>query len=374
MIAMAVAPFVSWRRDNLKNIAGRFVTMASIALGAVGIFLFVAKNPNWGVGLVGGETVAGFWPRSTLRLDLAIAALLFLCFFVATTNFCRAIELAKRSKLGVGPFISHLGIAVLMAGLIISKSLEKVGDAVVSRDDDGMALGHTFKLTGLDPGKLNDRDNTIKFDVTDPQGKQFEISPNLYYHDGEQVQSWPYIVRTLSHDMYFFLSKPALDVIEQPVQMKPGETKVIFKKDAKNPTDSTITYVDMVKKGQPGTMGAEFGAKLVIQIEGKTYEATPFLKLTERGLVPELTRINNQMQVGLIPPMDAATKAVNVQLFWDPPLFPIHVFYKPLTCLVWIGTGIFTLGGFISAFYRRMKKKSPEGDFVANSAKIDSKN
>ena len=48
---MAIAPYVSWKRDNLKNIFGRFVTMASISIGTVGVFLILAKNPNFGVGL-----------------------------------------------------------------------------------------------------------------------------------------------------------------------------------------------------------------------------------------------------------------------------------------------------------------------------------
>ena len=54
--------------------------------------------------------------------------------------------------------------------------------------------------------------------------------------------------------------------------------------------------------------------------------------------------------------MSPKDKSVNVQLYVNPPFFPIKLFYKPLTSLVWIGTGIFLIGGLMSAANRRLRK------------------
>ena len=41
--------------------------------------------------------------------------------------------------------------------------------------------------------------------------------------------------------------------------------------------------------------------------------------------------------------------AVHLQLHYLKPLYPIEIFYKPMTILVWGGTGILTLAGFWAA-------------------------
>ena len=375
MVGMAVAPYVSWKRDNLKNIFGRFVTMASISIGTVGVFLILAKNPNWGVGMEPSATVEGFWKGSTIPLSIAVSVLLFFCTFVAVTNLWRAIELAKRSKLGIGPFVAHFGIAVMLGGLIISKSLEKTEIVMVRKDEPKMALGYKISFKDFDPERYYDRSNTVKFDVVDPNGKQHVIEPNLYYIPNggaeETAQSWPFIERSLSHDMYFFLKQPIVEVWKTPLKLKPGEEKELngFK----------VKYLEMTRKGQLGQAGVQFGAKLEVTYAwdetkpAQTYSATPTLTMAGAGkLQPDIVPAGDNIQAAMLA-MNANDRSVDVQLFVVPPIYPIQVFYKPLTCLVWIGTGIFTLGGFIAAFYRRMLKKAPEGDFVANSAKIETK-
>lgn len=377
MVAMAVGPFVSWRRDNLKNIFGRFVTMASLAIGSSGFFLILSKFTAMGVHIEPGATVDGFWKGSTIPLQWCVAILLFFCFFVAYTNLWRSIELAKRSKLGIGPFVAHFGIAMLLGGLIISKSLEQTQTVLVRSNEPKMALGYTIKFKDFNPDRYYDRSNTVKFDVTDPDGRQHVIEPNLYYipnRNGgmETAQSWPFIERFISHDMYYFLRQPIVEVFKAPMVLKPGEVS--------EQNDFKVKYINLTRVGEPGKAGVKFGANLEITYtwnEGdppQTYKVNPTMTMTEdRRLMPSLVDAGDNIKVAIMA-MNANDRSVDVQLFVDPPFYPVQVFYKPLTCLVWIGTGIFTIGGFISAFYRRMVRKAPEGDFVANSAKIDSKN
>lgn len=366
MVAMAIGPFVSWKREQLSSVLSRFVTMASISIGIVGVFLILAKNPNWGVGMEPGAMVNGPWKGSHLPQVAVISVLLFFCVFVAITNLWRAIELGKRSKLGVGPFISHLGIAILLGGLIISKGLERTEKVIIRDGTPGTALGYKITFKDFDPSRYYDRSNVVKFDVTNPDGKHHEIDPNLYYYrsgDKEEAQTWPFIERTLSHDMYFFMQKPSVEYWEVPMVIKPGESKT--------QGAVTVTYNRMTRSGEPGQMGVEFGADLTVSYDNNTYKATPTLKMVGPGqLEPSLPKLSDDFRVAMTS-MNANDRSVTLQLFLAPPLYPFQVFYKPLTCLVWIGTGIFTLGGFLSAFYRRVVRKSPEGDFKAKTATID---
>jgi cytochrome c-type biogenesis protein CcmF len=93
------------------------------------------------------------------------------------------------------------------------------------------------------------------------------------------------------------------------------------------------------------------------------------LKLGNGSLEPTIPKISDDFRA-VITSMNAADKSVQFQLLVSPPLYPVQIFYKPMTGLVWLGTGIFTLGGLLSAFYRRSKKMSAEGDFTPKTATI----
>ncbi len=370
MVAMAVGPFVSWRREGVKAITSRLVTMISIAMGIAGIFLLLPKVSSLGIKIEPGAMANGILKGSEIPLPYVIGFLLFLCSFVAVTNLWRSIEIAKKSKLGVGSFIAHFGIAVLLSGLIISKGLEKREVTVVSQTEPGAALGYMIKFKSLDPDKLEDRSNVVKFDVTNDKGTH-EIDPNMYYTGPNTAQVWPYIERSLSHDVYFFMHKPEFEYWAQPMTIKPGETLVKKAESADDP-DIQVQYHEMTRVGNVGQQGTKFGAKLTVTVGSHKYDVNPTLTMTQDGLIPSLEPVSN-LRVGLIPGMDVATKSFQVQMYYDSPQFPFEVFYKPLTCLVWIGTGIFTIGGLISAFYRRIVQKAPEGDFKAETATIVNK-
>jgi cytochrome c-type biogenesis protein CcmF len=55
--------------------------------------------------------------------------------------------------------------------------------------------------------------------------------------------------------------------------------------------------------------------------------------------------------------MNAADQSVTVRVKLNAPMYPVEIYHKPLVGLVWLGTAVMTFGGFLSAFYRRNKKK-----------------
>ncbi len=358
MIGLAVGPIASWKRENLKALTGRLITLFSISIAVVGTLLIVFKNEKIGVRLTPGATLHTPIQGFDLPLVPAMAGIMFLAIFPAITNLWRAIELSKRSKLGIGPFVSHFGICVLLGGLLISRGFEREASLDVYVDKPAEGIGYKVAYKEYDLDRRNDRENRVKFTVTDPDGREFEIAPTLYYYQmggpesPEQAQVWPYIVQSFSHDLNIAMGEPVMELFKPAMNIKPGETKT--------QNNVTIKHLKSTNNGKFGQAGAEFGVLLEISYkdkdEIKKFTVNPTLKLTDGGLQPTLHPAGD-VQVAL-ESMNANDKSVNVQLYLNPPFFPIKLFYKPLTSLVWLGTGIFLIGGLMSAAYRRIKRSA----------------
>ena len=356
MIGIAVGPIASWKREGLKSLTSRLVTLLSISLATVGVLLIIFKNEKFGVRITPGATLHTPIQGVEFPLVLGMAIIMFLAIFPAITNLWRAIELSKRSKLGTGPFIAHFGICLLLGGLLISRGFEREADITVTTQTPGEGIGYKVAFKEYNWEKRTDRDNRVTFTVTDPDGHQFDIAPALFYYQmggpesPEQAQVWPYIVQSFSHDLNFAMGEPVVEFLKPSMNLKEGETKTQSK--------VTIKNLKSTNNGKFGQAGAEFGAILEISYvdrgETKRFTVNPTLKLVEGGLQPTLHPAGD-FQVAL-ESMSANDKSVNVQLYVNPPFFPIKLFYKPLTSLVWIGTGIFLIGGLISAANRRLKK------------------
>lgn len=358
MVAIAVGPIASWKREGLKSLTSRLITLLSLSLGMVGALLLIFKNEKFGVRLTPGATLHTPFQGVEFPLVPGMALIMFLAIFPAITNLWRAIELSKRSKLGIGPFVSHFGICLLIGGLLISRGFEREADITVTTQTPGEGIGYKVAFKEYDWNKRTDRNNRVKFEVTDPDGHQFEIAPTLFYHQmggpesPENAQVWPYIVQTFSHDLNFAMGEPVVEFFKPSMNLKEGETKT--------QSSVTIKHIKSTNNGKFGQAGAEFGAMLEISYEDrgelKKFNVNPTLKIAEGGLQPSLHPAGD-FQVAL-ESMNANDKSVNVQLYVNPPFFPIKLFYKPLTSLVWIGTGVFLIGGLMSAANRRLKRSA----------------
>ena len=200
---------------------------------------------------------------------------------------------------------------------------------------------------------LYNRDGKAKFDVQTPTGEKFTATPGLYYRqsmDGsdDKPMVWPFIRHYGAHDFYFSLGEPIITVWEKPQWFKPGETKTL--------DDITVTYRKMTMTGEPGTQSASFGADLAMVISGTTYNVTPHFTVANG---PDMPMVGSQLRVAMTR-LNAADHSAELQIFFAQPRYPIELFTKPLTGLVWAGTGIMTFGGLLSAFYRRRPKTMRE--------------
>lgn len=353
LILMATAPFLSWRGTPFRKVAAEVSTAASLSFMVTGVAIYFMRHPVYGLGLTGEEKVA--FPFGTSAPALVwLGFLLFLCIFVGFCNLARMLELRRSMKLSFGGFVSHIGVATLMAGMIISRGFERKDQAVLQFGDTARVLGYAVEFKGLSTRSLEDRDNKAEFFVQGPNS-QFVARPGLYTfaQDGQQKwMTWPFIQHSFSHDIYFSLHEPVSDVWQQPLSIKPGET---VRQDG-----IKVTYSKFVMHGQPGQAGTKFGAQLILETADGTWKAEPTLEMGSEGLVPSLTGVNKDLAVSL-QGMNASDQSVVLQAHFTRPLLPIELFYKPMTSLVWLGAGILFLGGSMSAFYRR-KALSPAAE------------
>lgn len=366
MILMGIAPFVSWKKMGAKEIFNRLVSILSVTAGLTGFALVAIQNPTIGVHLPPGTTVAMPFHFHMLLMPW-MAILIFVCVFTSIANIWRIGEIFKRSRLGIGGFVAHIGVAVLMAGLIISRGFEqKDSDIVTPGGGPRKILGYSIAFDHLQNKSLTDRDGTAVFSVEGPDGQHFEATPGLYYYNGDDgaltAMVWPFVQKHLAHDFYMAMNKPEMYAWAKPLEFQVGQTRVIKSEDSDDPNDPgmAVTYKKFVMQGNPGAVGTSFGAQVHINDRGVEYDVTPTFQIGEEGPKRSMPQVGNSYRMAMLG-MDASDRSVQLQLFFSPPLYPITLFYKPMTILVWIGTGIMTLGGLIAAWARRPSKKAIDG-------------
>ena len=349
MVLMGVTPFVSWRSMEAKALRDRPFGVLCVTVGLTGL-LHLLIVPS--VGLTAGETVAAPFG---LRVPLALWMLVLLLsvVFVVVANAWRVVELVRRSALGTGAFVAHLGLAVLLGGLILSRGYERKEQIEVRPGRPVSALGFTVAYKDATTADFYDRSRKVEFDVTMPDGRKFVARPGHYRYNPDEPkdQVWPHIERFAGHDVYLAMLPPVIFATPEPIEMKPG--------DVRDLGDSTmLEYLEPTDNGKFGGIGAEFGAKVrltqTVGGERRQFVADPSIGLTEEGVRPtSMPRLGPDFRVAIRGFIDAATHAAPIQLVFSPEIYPIEVYDKPFTGLVWLGTGIMTLGGLMSAYARR---------------------
>ena len=353
MIVMAVAPFVGWKGMPAKEIIKKAYSPLCITIGVTGfVMMAIALSPlgkianlNQPITFPGGMQVRGLpW----------VMFLSGICTFVLVANLWRFIEIVKRSKLGVSSFVTHMGVAILMSGLIISRGFERHDQTLVSKDRPGRILNYEINYAGM-TSNTHDRNNKVKFNVTDAhKGDKvlFTATPGFYYNVSmngqESPMVWPHIQRFASHDFYLSMQPPETQTGEE-LSLAPGKSIDLG--------NFNLKYKEMTRVGEPGAPGTKFGALVEVTTPKGKQTLNPTMELGAGGPpIQHPAKLSEGLNIAMVG-MDVATKSVTLQVQSTNPVYPIEVYQKPLTGLVWLGTGVMTFGGFLSAFYRRRVRK-----------------
>jgi len=349
MILIALAPFAPWRNSTLKETATRFYNVMCLAVGFTGLFLIFIVFSPFGkvierspmVTLVGHKNIPGMaW----------ILFLIGVCFFAIVGNVWRIIDLKKASKLGWSPFFAHIGVVMLMFGLIVSRGFEQKDQVMVMKDHPGKAMGYTFTYKGMTSNE-HDHNNHALFDVSrtdDPKTVMFTAAPGMYKvpmdNGTENTMVWPAIVHRPLYDLYISL-RPPQNEISDPMSFQVGDEKTFG--------GLVIKYDKMSVVGEPGQAGTQFKADLTVKAGDKIKHVSPAMELGgSSGPIHHDVDLDENFKVS-VASMNAADRSVTLEFQMASPMFPIDVFHKPMTAFVWLGTGLMTIAGLFAAVYRR---------------------
>ncbi|MCW5935858.1 MAG: cytochrome c biogenesis protein CcsA [Fimbriimonadaceae bacterium] len=353
MLVMAVAPFAAWKGMKARELASRAYTAFCVTIGLLGFALIGLKfTPMAGI--------ADLTKSVTFPMNMQVPGLPWVlilvgtCLFVLVANGVRMVELARASKLGMGSFVSHIGVAVLLAGLILSRGFERHEQGVVMEGHPARILDYVLMLDGR-TSDLTDKENKVLIKVFDAKGKDatkplFVAKPGLYYTQmggGELTPvQWPSIQRYAAHDVYVTLYPPQPQTSREFSLKKGGELTIDNKRK--------IKYLGMTREGEAGVTGTKFGARIELTDGENVTELQPQMELGEGGPINHPVGVGQDLRLKMTG-MDAADGSVRIVFEQDAMIYPVEVFNKPFTGLVWLGTGTMTLGGILAALYRRQR-------------------
>ncbi|MCS7273095.1 MAG: cytochrome c biogenesis protein CcsA [Fimbriimonadales bacterium] len=337
-VVLAAAPMLAWRGMSLDAILER-LTKSWLAAVATGFALFFL----------------GFREPLTLLICTLVA-------FTAYANVGAIWRRFRASRITLGGFITHVGLALAVLGLILSYAYERKERIVLVQGQDAFAMGYKWRYLGMTgnekfPGDpLADKFNRVRIELASHDEK-FIIEPRFYQDRRREEPTnvvWPSILRWWDHDLYVsFFATPQIDV---------SPLTLTLREKARGTVEGyTIEFLGFETVGGMGAQGFRAIAKARVSHPKwkKPVEVAPFQMVTESGIVPIPVPLPDGAQL-LIGQMDVSRRQVQFQLVMVPGkpetvprwVIPLEVYYKPFTILVWLGPPLTLIGGLLAVLRR----------------------
>ena len=114
-----------------------------------------------------------------------------------------------------------------------------------------------------------------------------------------------------------------------------------------------ITYEEMERGGEMGEAGATIGARVTVSDDMTNVGLTPKMSFDDHGnVVSAPATLDDNMEIALVS-LNAEDKSATLRVQLKTPIYPMEIYHKPMTVLVWLGTALMAFGGLLSAYYRR---------------------
>jgi cytochrome c-type biogenesis protein CcmF len=337
-IVLAAAPMLRWSGMGLDDILQR-LTKSWVMAVATGFVLFFL----------------GFREPITLLVVVLLA-------FAAYANLGAIWRRVRTSRVTIGGFLTHFGLAVGIIGLILSNAYEGKQRVIVIQGQDTMAFGYRWRYLGMtgDAQQFGDprfdKHNRVRIEVA-RHGEKFIAEPRFYL-DRRRMQNnsvvWPWIRRWWDHDLYVsFFAPPQVDASPLTARLHEGEKAQVG--------DYTLRFLQLRGEGAMGREGFRAIARVRLHKAGwkQPVEVEPFRVVTQNGVIPlPITLPDGAVLV--MGDMDVGQRLVEFQLLMVPGksetwlrwVVPLEVYYKPFTILVWLGPPLALLGGLLAMVRR----------------------
>ena len=296
--------------------------------------------------------------------DIMMGLLAFAALFAFFVNAIRMITLAKESIWYTGGTISHIGLALLLLGIIGSGRYGEKQTASLPLNGTKEVLGHQLTYTG----SKQMEDGKWYFSVTvAKEGSKFTLEPVMFQSDyNNSLMRNPDYATFLTRD--FYIEPVSLEEVATPSGPGGGGSTLQMKKGESRPLgDAIVTFLrfDTNHKGMEATLEAgSFPVGVVLQVKrgSKTEEVVPVTvyrgaeKLevrkatTKDGAVGfELVAMNIGTQsIPSTIELSISGSAVPASPVTKSQLLVVEASLKPFMSVVWAGTVFILLGLVIS--------------------------
>ncbi len=336
---LGIAPFLRWKIDGneslLKNLTPSLIL--TILSTAVPVYFGMADP--------------------ALILFTAAAA------FAFWSNAIMAVRLAKINWQITGAPLAHVGVALLLVGIVVSAAFEKDQRVLLTKGEAQIAMGYELMYEGVTP-VANGKD-IVNINVSSGN-TAYQAEPRFYISEyNNAAMREPDVQAKLFYDLYI----SPLERRQPSAELRNAASIWMKKGDKKQLGDFEIFFreFDLADHSESGVV--RVGARLEITRGAEKYSMVPAIvfeqneKRSENGTFPVKTADGEKNATVILNALNADEKSVEL-LFngIEKPETPVaapqdqilvEVSKKPFMSVLWLGTILIILGTLV-AFYRRL--------------------
>ena len=334
---------VKWKSTNTKNLFKE--AMLSVILSVILTVVVVV--------------VGGVYDLMMIILTLSSA-------FALAVNTEIAIKIVKGNLQNLGAYVSHIGIALFILGIVGSAAYSDEQNVDLVKGKPAKAFGYEMTFTGYTPIENNTK---YAFNVAMKKGDNiYNVSPIMYISEyNNSLIREPAILNLFSKDVYLAplgydegtnqnTANGEVVKLQKGVETEFNGAKITFDKF----DISSETMADM-QAGKDFQMGAVLsleynGKKEDVELLRKSVSGE--VQFTEyvsenAGLKLQLTNLTAEMIEVSISSLNETQQQVTQQPKEE--VLTVTASIKPYISLVWIGVIVMVLGFFV-AVARRLKE------------------
>jgi cytochrome c-type biogenesis protein CcmF len=328
-VLMTIGPLFGWRDTNKRKLflSLRWPFIAAVAVTSIGILLGV-------------------------RDSMSIAYLLIATLALGT-NFLMIVRTLRSGWLRIGGYLAHVGMAVLLVGIIGSYAYASPEEKMVLREGETQRIfGHSFSFGGYE-GRPDNK-HAMRLQVDQGNGSTFVAYPEVYFN--ERMGAWvrtPAIKRSFWQDLYI-----------SPEEYRPADdpnTAILAPGQEATVGPYTLRFEKFVLDNHAMNANVDamlIGATVIVKQENSAYTFTPWLRLgpnRSRTSVPVALSGGKDL---LLENVDPSSELVRLRVTGlDLPVVPARAIFtvsiKPAIALVWMGVLLIVAGGVLAVVRRR---------------------
>ncbi len=321
-LMLSITPWLFWKEEGWKSILRRlpvpFILAGLITLGGV-----LAGMRGFGV-------ILFFWSA----------------VFAFGTNLLVVVRQWKQGWFLIGAPLSHVGVAMMLAGIVISGNFSRTGRAILQPGTPADLEG--YRVSYLRSG-LNERGREeIILQCTSPGGTSFEMRPLLYFNAvTNSMMREPSIKTFPFHDIYV----SALEKNEEQ-----GMPLDLQKDMPKEFMGATLTFRGFQTEHRQETGEITVRTRIEVLQNGVRQVIEPALEVrgNSRTLSPAVLSVNGAQWTVVLNDIHVSSGGISI-LFRGSgeEQVVVELSVKPFMNILWIGT-IIMVAGLAIALRRRL--------------------